>query len=120
MAKPDDRSAASHGACERLRVIYCLTLWLLITRGLAVQLKAEAVLDVSSFFGGATDGETMRDICVDDDGYVHAAITTGSWDLPITDSSWEPTYNDNQTDWPRGDIFIGKLDPAAKSIIWST
>jgi PKD repeat protein len=58
--------------------------------------------------------ESIRDIAVDDDGYVYAIGTTSSDGLPTTPGAYQTVSGG----WR--DVFVCKFDPTLSSLLWCT
>lgn len=71
------------------------------------------VLQWSTYLGG-TFGEVIRDITVDNEGYIYVTGHTRSFDFPTTAGVEQTTLNGNV------DIYVTKLSPDGNNIIWST
>lgn len=70
-------------------------------------------LQWSTFLGGSY-GEAIRDITVDDQGYIYVTGHTRSIDFPVTPGVVQDSIGGNI------DMFVTKLSPDGNSIIWST
>lgn len=70
-------------------------------------------LQWSTYLGGSY-GETIRDIKVDDNGFIYVTGHTRSIDFPTTAGVEQPNMTAN------AEIYVTKLSPDGNSIIWST
>ena len=67
---------------------------------------------------GGSKREHHSGITVDDDGYIYIAGGTHSSDFPVTEGSFDTSFNGEGT-WA-GDVFLTKLNPNGTEIIFST
>lgn len=67
---------------------------------------------------GGTKREHHSGITVDDAGYIYIAGGTHSADFPVTEGSYDTSFNGEGT-WA-GDVFVTKLNPTGTDIIFST
>lgn len=67
---------------------------------------------------GGSKREHHSGITVDDEGYIYIAGGTHSSDYPVTEGSFDTSFNGEGT-WA-GDVFVTKLDPTGSKIIFST
>lgn len=95
----------------------------------ASQSAMHATLLFSTYIGG-TAWENLRGLTTDSQGYIYVTGGTNSADYPSTMSL--PHQGPDHTLWPKGgcvqsrnggwpccDIFVTKLTPDGKSIVWS-
>ncbi|MEO7912802.1 MAG: SBBP repeat-containing protein [Roseiflexaceae bacterium] len=77
-------------------------------------------LRFSTFLGGASN-DFYSDIAIDDDGYIYVAGRTTSADFPTTPKAFDRTMSTDTCDSELcGDVFIAKLDPKGRKLIYST
>jgi hypothetical protein len=77
-------------------------------------------LRFSTFLGG-TGQDFYSNIAIDDDGYIYVAGRTTSPDFPTTPGAYDSTMAaDTCGSEPCGDVFIAKLDPTGRNLIYST
>lgn len=67
---------------------------------------------------GGTKREHHSGITVDNEGYIYIAGGTHSSDFPITEGSYDTSFN-GEGSWA-GDVFVTKLNPTGTEIIFST
>lgn len=67
---------------------------------------------------GGTKREHHSGITVDDEGYIYIAGGTHSSDFPVTEGSYDTSFNGEGT-WA-GDVFVTKLNPTGTEIVFST
>ena len=67
---------------------------------------------------GGTKREHHSGITVDDAGYIYIAGGTHSSDFPVTEGSYDTSFNGEGTF--AGDVFVTKLNPSGTDIIFST
>lgn len=67
---------------------------------------------------GGTKREHHSGITVDDAGYIYIAGGTHSSDFPVTEGSYDTSFN-GEGAWA-GDVFVTKLNPTGSEIIFST
>ncbi len=67
---------------------------------------------------GGSKREHHSAINVDDDGFIYIAGGTHSSDFPVTEGSYDTSFNGEGT-WA-GDVFITKLNPTGTDIVFST
>lgn len=67
---------------------------------------------------GGSKREHHSGITVDDAGYIYIAGGTHSSDFPVTEGSYDTSFNGEGT-WA-GDVFLTKLNPTGTEIIFST
>jgi len=67
---------------------------------------------------GGTKREHHSGITVDDAGYIYIAGGTHSSDFPVTEGSYDTSFNGEGT-WA-GDVFVTKLNPTGTEIVFST
>ena len=68
----------------------------------------------STYLGGATGKEAIRDVVVDSSGHIYITGGTTSSDFPTTPGAYDRTYNGGDRD-----AFVVKMNPEGK-IMWST
>ncbi len=73
----------------------------------------ELTLEYMSYWGG-TGIEDVTAIDFDSSGYMYISGTTTSPDIPVTAGAYDITYNGDK------DIYVCKLDPSGKQIIYCT
>ncbi|MDG6226114.1 MAG: fibronectin type III domain-containing protein [Candidatus Thermoplasmatota archaeon] len=71
------------------------------------------IITYSTYFGGS-DITEITDVTVDKNGFIYACGITGSKDLPMTNNSYDPTYNG----WLDG--FVICMDSVNSSLLYST
>jgi uncharacterized protein (TIGR03437 family) len=79
-------------------------------------LQKDLIIDPSLTFAsylGGSDYDIAADIAVDSVGNIYIAGTANSSDFPISSSAY-------QREFKGGDIFITKLDPTGKIVLYST
>jgi large repetitive protein len=75
-------------------------------------------LEYSAYFGGS--GMVLcGKIAVDDKGCVYVIGTTYSTDFPVTQDSFDKTFNGGEGDG-RDDIFVAKLNSDESDLVYST
>jgi Domain of unknown function (DUF3471)/Beta-propeller repeat len=67
---------------------------------------------------GGTKREHHSGITVDDAGFIYIAGGTHSSDFPVTEGSYDTSFNGEGT-WA-GDVFVTKINPTGTGIIFST
>jgi hypothetical protein len=67
---------------------------------------------------GGTKREHHSGITVDKDGYIYIAGGTHSSDFPVTEGSYDTSFNGEGV-WA-GDVFLTKLNPTGTEIVFST
>jgi hypothetical protein len=67
---------------------------------------------------GGTKREHHSGITVDDAGYIYIAGGTQSPDFPVTEGSYDTSFN-GEGEWA-GDVFVTKLNPTGTEIVFST
>jgi uncharacterized protein DUF3471/beta-propeller repeat-containing protein len=82
-----------------------------------VKFTPEGEIVFATLLGG-TKREHHSGITVDDAGYIYIAGGTHSSDFPITEGSYDTSFNGEGV-WA-GDVFLTKLNPTGTEIIFST
>ena len=79
------------------------------------------MLNYSSFLGGSSDDFGYA-IAVDAAGNIYVTGGTTSADFPISSGALQSAYAgaDSNTQGVRGDVFVTKLDPTGKTLLYST
>ena len=72
-----------------------------------------STLLISTFFGGS-NRDDIRDLILDSDDNIFVTGSTCSNDFPMTDSSYDNSFNGNE------DVFISKMSPDLSSLYRST
>jgi len=85
------------------------------------QLIIDPVLSYSSFLGGSSDDFGYA-IAVDTTGNIYVTGGTTSADFPVSPGVLQSTYAgaDSNVQGVHGDVFITKLDPSGKTLLYST
>jgi len=85
------------------------------------ELIIDPVLSYSSFLGGSSDDFGYA-IAVDSAGNIYVAGGTTSADFPLSSGALQTTYGgaDSNTQGVMGDVFVSKLDPTGKTLLYST
>jgi len=77
--------------------------------------SAGSALLYSTFLGGKSGVEIVRDLVVADDGSVMATGETGSSNFPLTPDGYDISYNGGISD-----AFLVRLNPAGNALSYST
>lgn len=85
------------------------------------ELIIDPVLSYSSFLGGSSDDFGYA-IAVDSAGNIYVAGGTTSADFPLSSGALQSTYGgaDSNIQGVTGDVFVSKLDPTGKTLLYST
>jgi uncharacterized protein (TIGR03437 family) len=80
-----------------------------------------SALVFATFLGGRSE-ENGADIAVDSSGNAYVTGETRSDDFPTTSTAFQRAYGGTVTLGPLtfGDVFVSKLDPAGRTLIYST
>jgi predicted MPP superfamily phosphohydrolase len=68
----------------------------------------------STFLGGTSNESRADSLALDAMGYTYIAGYTDSIDFPTTPGAFDTTYNGH------GDVFVTKLSPSGKTLVYST
>ena len=69
----------------------------------------------SSYFGGSPGGQGIRDVAIDDSGYIYIVGNTMGPHLPISLDAYQPTYGGGDYDG-----YLAKLSNDCKTILYCT
>jgi len=85
------------------------------------KLIIDPVLSYSSFLGGSSDDFAYA-TAVDTAGNIYVAGGTTSADFPLSSMPLQGTYGgaDSNSQGVTGDVFVSKLDPTGKTLLYST
>lgn len=87
-----------------------------------MKLNADATALVFASFLGGSRTERSRSVAVDPAGNIYVLGETMSLDFPKASQGWQPRYGGGGQLGPTvyGDLFLAKIDPAGRNILYST
>jgi len=87
-----------------------------------MKLKADATAWIYASFLGGSQPDRGRKVAIDTAGNVYVLGDTTSTDFPMTTGGWQSEYGGGGQVGPEpyGDLFLTKIDPSGRRIIYST
>jgi len=81
---------------------------------IVVKLAPDGTRALFSTYIGSSGNDFAHDLRVDESGFVYVTGYTYGFDFPVTNGSFDPTYNGY------GDVFVLKLSPTGTTLVLST